>query len=267
MQRNFKLLMILILFSVFSMTVSAGVVVKGVDKSEAEKKSPSTVYIDKDKLRIETSNENENEIIIFRQDKGLLWIINQNKMTYMEMTRKDIAQMTEQIDQAMKQLEEQMKNMPAEQREMMKKMMPSTLTDKSHAKILYKKKADGVKINKWSTTQYVGMLDGEKKSEVWTIKWAQANIAEADVSALRGMGEFFEALAGEIDEFYQMGSDEFAKEGGYAGMPVKFVNYEDGKITNDYEISEINKQSLNQSLFELPPNLKKEEKPFGKMPE
>jgi len=267
MGKNLNIPVVLAFISIFVMTSFAGVVVTGVEKIGSKEKSLSTVFIDKDKLRIETSESGENQLILFRQDKDLIWIVNQAKKTYMEMTRQDVMQMTEQIDEAMKQLEEQLKNMPAEQREMMKKMMPSTLTEKARPKILYKKKADGVKIKNWSTAHYEGTLDGQKKSEVWTIKWSQANIDEEDVNALRGMGEFFEALAGEIDEFFQMGSDDFAKEGGYAGMPVKFFYYEDGKIISDFEINEIKKQSLDASLFELPKGLKKEDKPFGKMPE
>jgi len=266
MIRKSNVLVVLAFILLFAMTTFAGVVVTGVEKIGSKEKSLSTVYIEKDKLRIETSQSGENQLILFRQDKDLIWIVNQAKKTYMEMTRQDVMQMTEQIDQAMKQLEEQLKNMPPEQREMMKKMMPSTLTEKTHPKILYKKKADGVKIKNWSTTHYEGTLNGETKSEVWTIKWSQANIDEADVKALRGMSEFFEALAGEIDEFFQMGSDEFAKKGGYAGMPVKFVYYENGEIMSDFEISEIKKQSLDTALFELPPGLKKEDKPFDTMP-
>jgi len=144
-------------------------------------------------------------------------------------------------------------------------MMPGKIMEQAKPKVVYQKKAGGVKLNKWNCTHYIGMLENEKKNEVWTIDWSQAGVNEADMRGMHSMGEFFEALSGEIDEFYTMGSEAFEKEGGYSGIPVKFVSYSGKMVTSDFEITEIKKQNIDAALFELPPGLTKKKQPFGQM--
>ena len=132
-------LTILFLFSIAS---QAGVIIKMTQLSESmELDMKSTMYIDKDRLRMEASGSGQNQVIIFRGDKNLFWTIDDENKTYFEMTQEDIKKLKVQMDKMQKIMMEQMKNMPEEQRKMMEKMMPSNIPSKETVKTTYTKKS------------------------------------------------------------------------------------------------------------------------------
>jgi hypothetical protein len=266
MPLNKTILRMLLLIFVLSVSAPAGVYIQIAGSVGGTENDISKMYIDKDRMRMEISSNMENEVMIFRQDQQLIWVINNKEKSYSKMTRDDLAKMKGQIDQAMKMMEEQLKNMPVEQREMMEKMMPKqgAMQMSKVEKTVYTKKKSGEKINRWTCDYYEGMVSGKKTEEVWTITWQQAGISRNDLQAFRGMGEFFQAITGKIDALYQIGSEDFEKQGGYAGLPVKMVQYEKGNTIVLSEVKEIKKQNIAPKLFELPAGFEETENPWGK---
>ena len=254
------------LILLFLSSTKAGVYVYSVDQNKDENGSEtSKVYIEKDRIRVESASKSENNVIIFRGDKDVFWMINNKDNTYNEMTRKDLEKLRTKMDNAFKEMEEQMKNLPPEQRKMMEQMMPkqAQMAMQSPAKTIYKKKSSGEKVNQWNCTLYEGFVEGKKTKDVWTADFAQLNINPDDLKGLKAMGKFFEVLTKEIEEFYMIGSDEAEKEGGFSGVPVKTIEYEAGNIQLINELKEITNKSFDSSIFELPAGLKKEKGPWG----
>ena len=77
-------------------------------------------------IRMEMASERGKTIIIFDGDKQVLWMIQPDQGSYMEMTADTVARMSQQagganaqMEQAMKQMQEKMASMPPEQRAMM----------------------------------------------------------------------------------------------------------------------------------------------------
>ena len=103
--------MFIIVVLLYSVSIQAGVVVKM--KQEAQGmgiQSQQTMFIEKDRLRMEMSGEEENQIIIFRGDKNVFWVIDKEDETYFEMTQDDVVKLKAQMENMQKMMMEQMKN-------------------------------------------------------------------------------------------------------------------------------------------------------------
>ncbi len=261
MKRIKPFLIICIVFSAISL--QAGLIIKSTEKSkQMNVDMETTIYIDKDRLRMEISGTEDKQVIIFRGDKNVFWIINMDEESYTEMTQEDMQKLKAKMDDMQKMMTEQMKNMPEEQRKMMEQMMPSGMSGKKAAKTIYKKKASGQKVGKWSCDHYEGFKDGKKDSDMWTASWDQIGIQRGDVSAFNKMAEFFEAISQDAIDFMKIGSEEWEIEQGISGVPVKWIDYIDGKENSLGEMKEILKQDLKDSMFELPSGFEKENSPW-----
>ena len=247
-------------------TAMAGIYIHSVDQfKDTDKSETSKVFIEKDRMRVESGGSSENNLIIFRGDKEVFWVINIDKKTYNEMTREDLEKLRAKMDNAFKEMEEQLKNLPPEQRKMMEQMMPkqAQMAMQRPAKTIYKKIRSGEKVNQWSCILYEGFEEGIKTKDVWTADFSQLNINPDDLKGLNAMGKFFEVLTQEIEELYMIGPDQAEKEGGFSGIPVKTIESESGNIIQITELKEITSKSFDSAIFELPSGLKKEKGPWG----
>lgn len=252
-----------IIFSAGS--IHAGIIIKSTEKSNQMKVDmTTTMYVDNDRLRMEMSGSDEKQVIIFRGDKNVFWVVNMDKKSYAEMTQEDMKKLKVQMDKMQEMMKEQMKNLPEEQRKMMEQMMPSGMGNAKVVKTEYKKKASGQKVGKWNCDQYEGFKEGKKTSEMWTASWDQIGIKRGDVSGFKKMAEFFDVISQDAMEIMKIGSEEWEKEQGISGIPVKWVDFMDGQQNSQGEMKEITKKDLDGALFELPSGFEKEENPWEK---
>jgi hypothetical protein len=257
--------LITFIFLITSFSLQAGVVVtmsqevRGMNVQSEQK-----IFIDSDKLRMEMSGEEENQIIIFRGDKNVFWVIDRDKKSYFEMTQDDIVNLKSQMDKMQQMMKEQMKNMPAEQRKMMEDMMPSTVPGKKKEQATYTKKAGGVKVGKWTTTQYEGTIKGKKTDELWTVDWSQVGFNRNKFAVMTKMADFFSALSQDATEFMKVGSEEWEKEMGITGMPVRWVHFMDDGSSDEGSVKDISEKDLGAALFEVPTGFNKDKSPWEK---
>ena len=248
-----------------SVSVQAGVVVKMSQKTKGmDIQSEQTMFIDKDRLRMEMSGEEENQTIIFRGDKNVFWVIDNEKKSYFEMTEDDIVKLKSQMDKMQQMMMEQMKNMPEEQRKMMEDMMPTSMPSGEKEKTTYTKKAGGVKVGKWTTTHYEGTKKGKKSDDLWTVDWSQVGFDRGDFVVMTKMADFFSALSQEATDFMKVGSEDWEKEMGISGMPVRWVDYSEGGGASEGSVKDISKKDLDASLFELPAGFSQDQSPWDK---
>jgi hypothetical protein len=247
--------------------LSAGIIISATHTTTAKlnEMQINKTYVDSDRMRYESQSKGVNTIVIFRQDKGLFWVINPDK-TYMEITKQD---MQAKMDEAKTQMDEQLKNVPEAQREMVKKMMAGRMPMAQPAgtiKTTYKKVAAGEKVNHWSCAKYEGYREDKKTKEVWTTDWKSFGLTPEAFKLMKDITEFFEGFAKDMAaNFDKVGSEEWEKEQGYAGIPVKTLSYSDGQLRSTTEVKEVKQENLAASLFDLPPGLTKKD-PFKQKP-
>ncbi len=221
-----------------------------------KEKITSRVYVDKDRIRVDSQGTKIDNTFIYRRDKEVFWTIDNKEKTYMEITRADMLGMKKKMDEAMNKMKEQMKNMPPDERAMMEKMMKGQMPFRPEEPI-YKKRASGIIVNKWNCDKYEGYMDGKKAEEIWTTDWEKLGLKREDLEVMEGLGGFFGEFSREQHTFYKVGS----QERGYAGIPIRTITYSNGKIMDKTELKEIRKQNFASSLFNLPKGFKKNEYP------
>jgi len=259
-----KLIFLLALFiGIFTTAINADVVMTSTQENyDGEEEITVKTYIGPKAVRTEAVGTDTDHIFIFREDKDLYWVIDNKKKTYMEITGEDMKKINQQMEQARKAYEEQMKNLPPEQRKMIEKMMKDKMPT-SVPEIEYKKIGSGVKVNHWTCDRYDGYSDGVKVEEVWTVDWKNLGLSPEDFSVLLSMSNFFRKFPQAGFKFIKVSSEKEVKTG-YPGIPVKMIDYSDGKKKSKMEIVKIEKKDVEYSLFELPGGLKKKSNPWEK---
>ena len=254
-----------LIFVLLSFSLHAGLVVTIMNEAkDMNMQGKQTIYINQDRLRMEETGSDEFQTVIFRGDKNAFWVIDNNKKSYFEVTPDDIVKLKSQMENMRKMMMEQMKNMPEEQRKMMESMMPSSMPAQNQQKTLYTKKTEGVKVGKWTTTQYEGSKNGKKSSELWTADWSQIGFSRDEFSVMAKMADFFSALSQDASDFMKVGSLEWEKEMGISGMPVRWVDYLEGGGSSEGHVQDISRKDLESSLFDLPAGFSKDQSPWEK---
>lgn len=275
---------------IYALMLAAGVIISGLHAQvmiasqtttmdvDAKETSTSNIYIDKDRLCMETQSGDEHTVAVLRPGP-VMYVMDLTRGTYMEITKQDMdrmkamakdakskmaeqqKQMEPQMEQMRKQMEEQMKNMTPEQRKAMEQYMPKGMMDMAQEpeKTVYKKVAGGVKAGQWTCDKYEGYEGAEKVEEVWATDPAKLGLNESDLKVFEQFGELFSSFGDEQDRnLFKIGSKEFEAEQGFPGVPVKTVNYSGGEVESTEEIVKIERKSgFDDALFQVRPNLKK----------
>jgi|GEM_PF-5914414 len=291
--RRLNFISIFIMAGLFTSMAFAGVYMEG--KSSTEKES-SKMFMTDNALRMEVSGSDGDNIIIYRKDKDLCWIINEKEGAYFTITRADVERIGEMvmdtkdmINQQMQQLTpeqkaqlkqavESMKNMPQAQRDMMMKMMPDYIKDAMEAeegksaapaKKKYSKTKSGVNVNGFSATQFTATKGSQKLEDIYMAKLSSVNLSKSDVQVIEDFAGFMQAMTkmgGQEDSFFSLSLNEQEKTFGFAGVPVKSVIYAaNGSVDSSNEITKIEKRSLSDDLFNVGSNLKEKKSPMDQM--
>ncbi len=257
---------------VSALTASTGVVIVTTHAATAkpEDKMTNKIYVDSDRMRMEAQALGGNQVVIFRQDKGLFWVIDQKAATYTEITKQDLQQMKAKMKETNAMMEERMKNLPPEQKQLMEKMMQGRgmpMGQSAGVKTIYKKAGTSEKVNQWVCAKYEGYRESKKVKEIWTTDWKSLGLTPESFKVMKDLSEFFEEFAKDMaSSFDQVGSEEWEKQQGYSGIPVKTLAFTDGQLLASTEVTEVKQESLDPKLFDLPEKLTKKELPLKQMP-
>jgi len=115
----------------------------------------------------------KDEYVIVRLDKEMMYRVNTEKKTYMELTFTQLDEkrkaLMAQMGSQMEQMKAQMKNVPEEQRKMMEKMMAS-MGGGSETKVDVKASGDKLKIAGYDAIKYTLTQDGKEVASIWASK-------------------------------------------------------------------------------------------------
>lgn len=221
------------------------------------------VWIDAQRIRVETADEGGAQVMIFRADQEVLWILEPAKKVYREMTKADLERMATQVNDMMAQMQERLKNLPPEQRAMVESMMNrgmgGGMPTETPSKTVYRKVASNEAVGEWSCDRYEGTRDGEKRWDVWTAGWSEVGLSADAFAAFQGLSEFFSTLSQQFgDDMLQVGP---GLEQAYEGLPVRRISYRDGSPHMRHEITEIADESVDDGAFIVPTDYTKLDMP------
>jgi Domain of unknown function (DUF4412) len=258
MKTHLTLAVVVLAAGMLASSVEAGLLMAYRQEVPGRPAKATTVYVERDRMRTETRGERLDQVIIFRGDRKLYWVIDNREGTYTEITREDLKKLQGRMDEAKKTYEEQMKKMTPEQRKMVEAMMKDRMPVQP-PRTVYRKTASGVKVNRWVCDRYDGVQEGEKKEEVWTADPKQLEVRPEEFRVFDDIRDFSEEFSKQGLRFYRMETAGGKKESGYAGVPVRIIRYSRGKPLERMELTEVRRKDAAPSLFELPGGLKKKE--------
>lgn len=226
------------------------------------KSTTNQVQLEKTRMRADVSGAmGEKLATIFDSTKQILWVVNYDRKSYMEMTKADVDRTAGQLNAAMAQMQEQMKNMPPAQRAQIEAMMrgrgigPAAA---NRARPQYRKTGSDM-VGRWSCDKYEGFQNEQKVSELCTVDPKVLNLTPADLEITRQLASFFEALMPQnAAALFRIGSDDQ----GFSGVPVRSVTTIGGQPTT-IELKDVTRQNFADSTFALPEGFQKQQMPGG----
>jgi uncharacterized protein DUF4412 len=242
-----------ILLLTFSAAASAedGVLVV-LKTSTGSGQTTSQVQIGKSRLRAEMAEgSGPQRALVFDAARQVMLIVNPERKSYNEITKAD-------IDRLATQMQDMMAKVPPEMRAKVEAMMKGGgMGAGTPARTEYRK-AGTDKTAKWTCDKYDGYQNGQKSSEICTVDPGMLGLSPADFAVAQQFAEFFEKLmpqsAGQFLGLSQMQTQ------GFSGFPVKSSSTSGGRTTTN-EVTDVTRQTFEDSLFAVPAGFQKESFP------
>lgn len=269
------------------------VIQKNTSPNDPEENGSTTISFTKDKVIFESKSSINHNIFLFEANAKKMTNADFKQGVYMELTSADVKKMGEMRKQAMPQLnnyqdlikqkmEEAKQNMSEEDRKKFEQYTAQHGSpipgmsggDAASEKTQFEKMESGVTVGKWSgATHYVGHKGGKKAEEVWTVSPDKLGVTNDDLVIFRKLADFMGNMGGDIADkinaSFQIGSAEFEKENGYAGVPIKGIDYSMyGEVENIDETESVNRKTFGPETFQIPNKDKlKKQDIMGGMPD
>jgi hypothetical protein len=221
----------------------------------------SQIQIEQNRMRAEVdAGGGARRVVIFDGAKQVLWILDDDRKTYNEMTKADVDRLGGQVQDVMAQVQAQLANMPPAQRAQIEALMKGRGIPGSAApapKTEYRK-AGTDKVGKWTCDKYEAFQNNQKTSELCTVDPAILGFSLADFEVSRQLGDFFKKVVPQsAEQLFIVGKTE---DQGYSGVPVKRVVTLAGRQTTT-EITDVSRRTFAEATFAVPATFKKEDFP------
>jgi Domain of unknown function (DUF4412) len=187
----------------------------------------------------------------------VLWLIDEDKKTYNEMTKADVDRLGGQVQDAMAMVQAQLANMPPAQRAQIEAMMKGRgMTLAAPVQKTEYRRAGTDTVGKWACDKYEGFQNNQKTSEVCAVDPAAIGFSPADFEVSRQLGEFFRKLMPQnADQLFTFGK---AEEQGFNGIPVRRKTTVAGRETT-VELTDFSRQTFPDSTFAVPSGFQKQD--------
>lgn len=235
----------------------AGVVVETDVTVEGEGRATETIYVEGERLRTDPASIGKNGMsVIFRDDT--MWFVDHDKKEAQKIDKRAIADLAAQLEEMHRQLEQ----MPAQQREMMRKMMAGKMPGMHEPPEYRVEVGESTRIGDVPCTAHTLYSDDKKVQETCAAdEGAVAELHEA-MGAVRAMGSFAEDLRKMASNmpFGNMMKNIQAAIPEVDGFPVRTRWFDDdGNVTRESTLSSIEARDLEPSLFDVPKGYKVED--------
>ena len=232
----------------------AGVVVTTDITIDGEGSATETMYVEGDLFRTDPASIGDGKTsVIFRDDT--MWFLDHAKQQAQKIDRRAVADLAEQLDTMMRQLEQ----IPPEQREMMRKMMAGKMPGMEPPPEYRVQVGESTRIAGIPCTLHTLYADEDKVQETCTADESAVPELREAMGAVRAMGRFAEDLRkmasnmpfGDLMKNVQAAIPEVD------GFPVRTRWFDDdGNVTRESTLRQIETRDLKPSLFEVPKRYK-----------
>jgi hypothetical protein len=266
MKKILRNTILLTAFGCSSLLGFAGIVIrKEIGEPGAQQKHKSTMWVQAGKIRMEMASERGKTIVIFDGDKQVLWMIQPDQGSYMEMTADTVARLSQQaggadaqMEQAMKQMQQKMASMPPEQRAIIEQAMKGRAgamgAGGAPPTITFQAKGGTERVGSFTCSRYDELSNGKRTAELCAATFDQFHLTEADLRSFQSMAKFMEPMR----RMNPRGMSPVMPMEQIHGFPVRTVMYDAAdKPTYEDTVLSVEQQSVEAGMFTLPAGLTK----------
>lgn len=204
------------------------------------------VQIVPQKMRAEVNGPGGTpQVVIFDGAKQVMWLVDNGKKSYTEMTKADVDRLGGQLGDMMAKMQEQLKNLPPAQRAQIEAAMQGRGFGAAPARPEYKPTGSD-RVGKWSCAKYDGFENGQKTSEVCTVDPGELGLSAADMAVARQLGEFFRGIVPQGRAALIAAPEDV----GLKGVPVRTTHV--GPRPSVDEIVDVRRETIADALFVVP---------------
>jgi hypothetical protein len=219
----------------------------------------ATVYLDGERLRIESREGGGDFVVIFRQDNEDLqyWIIDNARKTYVELSEAEIATIRRQVRVQREQFKKQLDSLLPEQQVELRAAYPDRLRQLGlDAPTEYTLVSRGIQLDGRSCDYYTAAQEQSKVEDVWVAGWKSLGFDRSEMSALGGLADLVKSMGQNVPAFYFFAGQDSPPQ--INGFPVMVVRYSEGTRVEATKIVEVRQETFTGQLFELPDGLTKQ---------
>jgi len=246
----------------FTSAYAANGVVISMKMTKGASTTTDQIQLDANHMRTEMAGRTGGQnTVVFDGVKQAMYIIDDGKKTYSEITKEDLDRVAAQMQGMIAQLTtEQRAQAEAMMRGRGGRGLPGM--GASAPKPTFKKVGTD-KVGKWTCDKYEG-YEGEKKtSEVCTVPSTALGLSDSDFAVTKQFAKFFSGLMPQMStNVFSLGSLE---DRGFVGLPIRTITYgADGSVASTSELTDITHQNIPDSTFAPPAGYAKQDSPFGR---
>jgi len=239
---------------------AANGVVISMKSTKGASTTTNTIQLDANHMRTEMAGRTGGQnTFVFDGVKQTMYIIDDAKESYSEITKED-------LDRVAAQMRGMMANLPEEQRKQIEAMMArrgggAAIPGAAAPKPTFKKVGTD-KVGKWPCDKYEGYEGDKKTSEVCTVAPTALGLTASDFDVTKQFAKFFSGIMPQMaNNVFSLGSLE---DRGFVGLPIRTISYAaDGNVTSIQELTDITHQNIPDSTFAPPRGYAKQASPFG----
>jgi len=257
MKTDLALFLLLCVISIPVLAEPGIVVTSKTHEVKTSKTSNSTLYMNQTYIKMVDGSQ----AVIFDTDKESITVLDHDKKEAMIISKQEMISLKQQLKVMMEMMEQQLKNLPPEQQEMVKKNMSGMMpTEGKELNYEYRLVNSEVSVKNWSSTQYEGLVNGEKRGEIFLADYDEVGFQKSDFAALEKMASFMREILADFSDRIDFGGSgsSFFGFGGEdnpiftKGLPVKMIEYSGDDVERVVTIEDISRQDLDNSTFEVP---------------
>jgi hypothetical protein len=249
-----------------SQQLFAGVVLEMLTKDGSGNDiGTSKIYAESGMVRLDNigGNSDVDMSMIFQDNKFLM--LNHEDKTYFVMDEAMLEEMNSQMSTAMRQMEAPRANVPAEQREMIERMMKG----KMQGMMPQQAQTEQPRVEVGGTSQwrsypcvkYTIYSGNEKTQEICAASMDQIEGAGEVVVAFRMMAVFMKKMVASMPDMIasRIAANPMEMMDQIDGFPVHTLQFEQGKLSQEASLESVSAQALEKSLFVPPGDYKKQD--------
>jgi len=225
----------------------------------------SKIYAESGMVRLDNvgGSSDAQMSMIFQGDKFLM--LNHEDKSYFVMDEAMLEEMNSQMSAAMRQMEAQLANVPAEQREMVERMMKGNMKGMMPQQTpIEAPRVETGGSSQWRSypcVKYTIYSGNEKTQEICAASMDQIEGAGEVIEAFRKMAGFMKKMIASLPDMIasRVAANPMEMMDQIDGFPVHTLQFEQGELSQETSLESVSAQALEKSLFAPPGDYKKQD--------